>query len=74
MVASARTHGPREQQYWRADEDHFLAVDEQVDTRGMINDTFEERNDPDLVDGRVQETLAEAFAVADSIYEECRSS
>jgi hypothetical protein len=63
-----------EQQYWRADEDHFPPVDEQVDTRGMIHDTFEERDDPDPNDGRVQETLAEAFAVADSIHEECHSS
>jgi hypothetical protein len=49
-------------------------VDEQVDTRGMINDTFEKRDDPDPVDGRVHKTLVEAFAVADNIHEECRSS
>jgi hypothetical protein len=40
----------------------------------MIHDTFEERDDPDPDDGTVQETLAEAFAVADSIQEECHSS
>jgi hypothetical protein len=49
-------------------------MDEQVDTRGIINKTFEERDDPDPVDGRLHETLAEAFAVADNIYKECRSS
>jgi hypothetical protein len=40
----------------------------------MINDTFEECNDPDPADGRLQETVAKALAVADSIHEGCRSS
>ena len=46
-------------------------MDEQVDTQGLINKTFEECNDPYLVDGRLYETLAEAFAVADNIHKEC---
>jgi hypothetical protein len=40
----------------------------------MINDTFEECNDPDPADGTEHEILAEAFAAVDNIHEECRSS
>jgi hypothetical protein len=40
----------------------------------MVNDTFEECDDPAPLEDRVQEAVAEAFAVADSIHDESKSS
>jgi hypothetical protein len=63
-----------EQDFWRPEQDATVVLDEQIDTRNMINDTFQQCNDPDSVEDRVQEAVADAFTIADNIHDQCRSS
>jgi hypothetical protein len=41
------------QDFWRPEQDATVVLDEQIDTRNMINDTFQQCDDPDSVEDRV---------------------
>jgi hypothetical protein len=58
-----------EQEYWRPGEERPEALDQQVDTRAIIDDRFEECDDAEAVEDRVHEEVATAFAVADRIHD-----
>jgi hypothetical protein len=41
------------QDFWRPEQDAIVVLDEQIDTRNMINDTFQQCDDLDSVEDRV---------------------
>jgi hypothetical protein len=63
-----------EQEFWRPKQQPAEALDEQIDTWNMINNTLQECDDPVSLEERLQEVVAEAFTVGDNIHNECRSS
>jgi hypothetical protein len=63
-----------EQEFWRPEQQPTEALNEQIDTRNMINNTLQECDDPIPLEERLQEVVAEAFIVGDNIHNECRSS
>jgi hypothetical protein len=62
-----------EQDFWSPEEERPEPLDQQIDARGMIDDTFEECYDADAGEDRLQEVVAAVFAVADNIHHEFRS-
>jgi hypothetical protein len=63
-----------EEEFWRPEQQPQETLDAHIDTRGMIHNTFEERDEPDPGYSRVQEVVADAFTMADNIHDECRSA
>jgi hypothetical protein len=57
-----------EQEFWRPEQQPAEALDEQIDTRNMINNTLQECDDPIPLEERLQEVVAEAFTVGDNIH------
>jgi hypothetical protein len=62
-----------EQDFWSPEEERPKPLDQQIDARDMIDDTFEECDDANVGEDRLQEAVAAAFAVADNIHHEFRS-
>jgi hypothetical protein len=63
-----------EEEFWTPEQQPQDALDAHIDMRGMIHNTFEECDEPDPRYTRVQEVVADAFTMADSIHDECRSA
>jgi hypothetical protein len=60
------------EEFWRPKQQPQETLDAHIDTRGMIHNTFEERDESDPGYSRVQEVVADAFTMADNIHDECR--
>jgi hypothetical protein len=63
-----------EEEFWRPVEPRLLELHAQVDTRGMIEDTFHHVNNPAILQERVRDVVMEAFTVADSVYDDYSQS
>jgi hypothetical protein len=66
-----------EEDLWKPNEDRHPELDKQVDTRGMINDAFQqwdELDEGDLVENTMEAAVAEAFNLANEIHDSCLSS
>jgi hypothetical protein len=59
-----------EQSFWRLEQERPEPLDQQIDMRGMIDDTFQQCDDHDSVEDRLQEAMVDAFAVVDNIHKE----
>jgi hypothetical protein len=60
-----------EEEFWRPAPGNRVDMDAQVDTREMIHDAFECRDDPTDLEYRVREEVLQAFTTADDLHKEC---
>jgi hypothetical protein len=60
-----------EEEFWRPAPGNRVDMDAQVDTREMVHDAFECRDDPTDLEYRIREEVLQAFTTADDLHEEC---
>jgi hypothetical protein len=60
-----------EQSFWVPTTHRTGEVDVQVDTRRMVEETFQNANDTFILEERVQEVVVDAFVVADAVHDNC---
>jgi hypothetical protein len=60
-----------EEEFWKPAPGNRVDMDAQVDTREMVHDAFECRDDPTDLEYRVKEEVLQAFTIADDLHEEC---
>jgi hypothetical protein len=58
-----------EDNFWAPSNQYIGEVDVQVDTRRMVEETFQQANDSFTLEERVREVALDAFAVADAVHE-----
>lgn len=60
-----------EQHFWELPGNDDQQVDADVDVTGMLQQTVEHMEDPEHSTERLRQEVADAFAAADSLHEEC---
>jgi hypothetical protein len=60
-----------EESFWVLAGEHTAQVVKQVDTRRMVEETFQQANENFTLDERVQEVALDAFHVADIVHKKC---